>query len=79
VPTVSETVYKDFEADNWFGLYVPAKTPRQSVSQLTGWFTAALEVPEVKAKPVGLGRFPVGSRKYEEYGHAIRELNIKVE
>jgi tripartite-type tricarboxylate transporter receptor subunit TctC len=89
VPTVSETVYKDFEADNWFGLYVPAKTPRQSVSQLTGWFTAALEVPEVKAKLVGLGLFPVGMcgadfsalvrRKYEEYGHSIRELNIKVE
>jgi tripartite-type tricarboxylate transporter receptor subunit TctC len=89
VPTASETVYKDFEADNWFGLYVPAKTPRQSVSQLTGWFTAALEVPEVKAKLVGLGLFPVGMcgadfsalvrRKYEEYGHAIRELNIKVE
>jgi tripartite-type tricarboxylate transporter receptor subunit TctC len=88
VPTVSESVYKDFEADNWFGLYVPAKTPRQSVSQLSGWFTAALEVPEVKAKLVGLGLFPVGMcgadfsafvhKKYEEYGHAIRELNIKV-
>ena len=89
MPTVSETVYKDFEADNWFGLYVPAKTPRQSVSQLSGWFTAALEVPEVKAKLVGLGLFPVGMcgadfsafirRKYEEYGRTIRELNIKVE
>jgi hypothetical protein len=65
-----------------------AKTPRQSVSQLSGWFTAALEVPEVKAKLVGLGLFPVGMcgadfsafirKKYEEYGHAIRELNIKV-
>jgi tripartite-type tricarboxylate transporter receptor subunit TctC len=88
VPTVSESVYKDFEADNWFGLYVPAKTPSQTVSQLSGWFTAALEVPEVKAKLVGLGLFPVGMcgadfgafirKKYEEYGRAIRELNIKV-
>ena len=81
-------IYKDFEADNWFGLYVPAKTPRQNVTQLSGWFTAALEVPEVKAKLVGLGLFPVGMcgadfntfvrKKYDEYGHAIRELNIKV-
>jgi tripartite-type tricarboxylate transporter receptor subunit TctC len=88
VPTVSESVYKDFEADNWFGLYVPAKTPRQSVSQLSGWFTAALGVPEVRAKLDGLGLFPIGMcgadfgalvrKKYEEYGHAIRELNIKV-
>src|SRR5262249_1943033 len=59
VPTVSESVYKDFEADNWFGLYVPAKTSRQNVSQLSNWFTAALEVPEVKAKLVGLGLFPI--------------------
>jgi tripartite-type tricarboxylate transporter receptor subunit TctC len=65
---------------------VPAKTSRQNVSQLSNWFTAALEVPEVKAKLVGLGLFPIGMcaenfsafvrKKYEEYGHAIRELNI---
>jgi hypothetical protein len=76
------------EADIWFGLYVPAKTPRQSVSQLSGWFSAALEVPEVKAKLVGLGLFPMGMcgvdfsalvrKKYEEYGHTIREFKIKV-
>ncbi len=88
LPTVSESGY-DFEADNWFGLFVPAKTPREIVSQLAGSFTAALEAPDVKAKLVALGLYPVGicgadfsaliRKKYEEYGRAIRELNIKAE
>jgi tripartite-type tricarboxylate transporter receptor subunit TctC len=88
VPTVSESVYRDFEADIWFGLYVPAKTPRETVSHLAGWFSASL-VPEVKAKLVALGLYPVGMcgadfsafvhKKYEDYGRAIRDLNIKAE
>src|SRR5271166_5824019 len=44
VPTVTESGYKDSEADLWFGLAAPAKTPKETVSQLAGWFTAALDV-----------------------------------
>jgi tripartite-type tricarboxylate transporter receptor subunit TctC len=52
VPTVAESGYKDYEADQWYGVLAPAKTPRETVSQLTGWFVSALQVPEVKAKLV---------------------------
>ena len=34
VPTVAESGFKDFEADIWFGLVAPAKTPGESISQL---------------------------------------------
>jgi tripartite-type tricarboxylate transporter receptor subunit TctC len=41
VPTVAESGYKDYDVEQWFGLFAPAKTPKERVSQLAGWFTAA--------------------------------------
>jgi tripartite-type tricarboxylate transporter receptor subunit TctC len=87
VPTFIESGYKDFDADIWFGVVAPANTPKDTLSQFTGWFTAALQVPEVKAKFAALALLPVGTcgadfgaylrKQYEEYGRLIRELNIK--
>jgi tripartite-type tricarboxylate transporter receptor subunit TctC len=89
VPTVAESGYPDYEVDQWFGLWAPAKTPKEAVSQLAGWFTAALQTLEIKQKLVAQGLFPVGvcaagfdsylRRKYDEYARAIREANIKAE
>ena len=55
VPTFIESGYKDVDADIWFGVVAPANTPKDTLSQFTGWFTAALQVPEVKAKFAALG------------------------
>jgi tripartite-type tricarboxylate transporter receptor subunit TctC len=89
MPTVTELGYKDIEYEAWFGLFAPAKTPKETVSQLAAWFTAAVQVPEVKAKLVDQGFYPVGMcgtdfsafvrKLYDRYGRAIRELNFKVE
>ena len=46
VPTVAEAGYPDYEVDQWFGLWAPAKTPKETVAQVAGWFTAATEVEE---------------------------------
>jgi tripartite-type tricarboxylate transporter receptor subunit TctC len=61
VPTVAESGYNGYETDVWFGLFAPAKTPKEKVSQLAGWFTAALQAADVKAKLIALGLFPVGT------------------
>jgi tripartite-type tricarboxylate transporter receptor subunit TctC len=89
VPTVAETAYQDYEADVWYGVLAPAKTPKETISQLSGWFTAALQAPETKQKLVAQGLFPVGKcsadfgahirKQYDEYGRIIREANIKPE
>jgi tripartite-type tricarboxylate transporter receptor subunit TctC len=50
VPTVAESGYADYEVDLWLGVVAPAKTAKETVSRLAGWFTAATQVPEVKAK-----------------------------
>jgi tripartite-type tricarboxylate transporter receptor subunit TctC len=89
VPTVAELGYKDIDADPWFGVLAPAKTPKETVSQLAGWFTTALQDPAVRAKLGALGFDPVvmcgadfGTfmhKQYDQYGRVIREANIKAE
>jgi tripartite-type tricarboxylate transporter receptor subunit TctC len=89
VPTIAESGYKDYEVDFWNGVLAPAKTPKETVSQLAGWFAAAMQVSEVKAKLVAQGHYPVGicgadfgallRKQYDEFGRIIREANIKAE
>jgi tripartite-type tricarboxylate transporter receptor subunit TctC len=89
VPTFPESGYPDYEVDQWFGLWAPAKTPKEAVTQLADWFTAALQIPEIKRKLVAQALFPVGtcaagfasylSKRYDDYGRAIREANIRAE
>jgi tripartite-type tricarboxylate transporter receptor subunit TctC len=67
----------------------PAKTARETLSQLAGLFAAALQEPEIKPKPSAQGLYPVGlcgadfrayrRKQYDEYGRVIREANIKAE
>ena len=64
VPTVAE-YYPGFESSSWFGLLVPAKTPKPVVDRLLKDTRAALESPEVKDKLVSQGAEPGGSSPSE--------------
>jgi tripartite-type tricarboxylate transporter receptor subunit TctC len=89
VPTIAESGYKDIDADNWFGLFAPAKTPKERLAQLAGWFSTAVQSPEIKPKLAVMGHDPVGicgadfgafvRKQYDHYGRVIREANIKAE
>ena len=48
LPTVSEAGLKGFEANNWYGVVVPAKTPRPIVDRLNKEFTAVLNMPDIR-------------------------------
>jgi tripartite-type tricarboxylate transporter receptor subunit TctC len=88
VPTFAETGISDYEADIFYGLVAPAKTPDDKLSQLSTWFSTALKAPEMKPKLAKQGLFPVGScgtdfgaymRKLgDDYATIIREANITV-
>ena len=45
VPTVAEFGYANYEIDYWIGLFAPAKTPKETVSKLAGWFSDAVQRP----------------------------------
>jgi tripartite-type tricarboxylate transporter receptor subunit TctC len=89
VPAIAEAGYKDAEMDWWVGILAAAKTPKDRLSQLAGWFTIALESPELKAKLAALGLYSVGicgvdfarllRKQYDEFGRVIREAHIKTE
>ncbi len=48
LPTVAEAGVPGFEANNWYGVVVPAKTPRSIVDRLHKEFTAVLNLPEIR-------------------------------
>ena len=47
LPTVAETL-PGFDANNWYGVVVPAKTPRAIIDRLNKEFTAVLNMPDIK-------------------------------
>jgi tripartite-type tricarboxylate transporter receptor subunit TctC len=89
VPTVAESGYQGYEADLWDGVVAPANTPKETIAEITGWFTLALQDSETKRKLMAQGLFPAvtcgsdfGSliqKQYDEYGRVIRDSNIKAE
>jgi tripartite-type tricarboxylate transporter receptor subunit TctC len=48
LPTISEAGLKGFEANNWNGLMVPAKTPKPIIDRLNKEFTAVLNMPDIR-------------------------------
>jgi tripartite-type tricarboxylate transporter receptor subunit TctC len=89
LPTIAESGYKDFELNVWFGVLAPGKTPKETISQFIGWFTVALQSPEIKARFALQGFYPVGScgadfgamlrKQYDDFGRIIREAGIRAE
>jgi tripartite-type tricarboxylate transporter receptor subunit TctC len=89
IPTVEESGFHEYQADIWYGLVAPAKTPKEKIAQLTDWMTGAMHNPEIRTKLVAVGLEPVGvcgdqfgahiRKQYEEYGGVIRLANFKPE
>jgi tripartite-type tricarboxylate transporter receptor subunit TctC len=50
LPTVAETGYKNFEADQWYGVVAPAGTPKDIVQKLNTQINAALNAAELKKR-----------------------------
>jgi tripartite-type tricarboxylate transporter receptor subunit TctC len=89
LPTVAETGYEGVQSELWNGLVAPARTPKQALSRLISWFSAALQAPEIRARLILQGQFPVGicgnefaaliREQYEENGRVIRAAGMKAE
>ena len=88
VATLSET-FPGFEQVSWFGLLVPAGTPKDVSAKIHGAMAKTLAVPEVRQKLVD-GGFEMVASSPEEFlrfvraesdklGKLIRENQIKVE
>lgn len=88
VPTLIETGISKYEADIFYGIVAPAKTPPEALNRLSGLFISALKASDMKPKLAQQGLFPVGicgaefgaylRRMVDDYTRIIREANITV-
>ncbi len=89
VPTVAELGYKDFEANTWFAVFAPAKTPTAVLDLLNAEINKAQAVKSVLERFDNLSLEPgrmdrATLRRYVEsevlkWGRLVKDLNIKVE
>ena len=89
VPTFAETGVSNYEADIFYGLVAPAKTPDATLAQLSKTFATALKAPAMKSKLAKEGLFPVGTcgaefgaymkKLGDDYARIIGEAHIKTE
>jgi len=77
VPTVAETL-NGFAVDTWWGLVVPAATPKDIVAKLNQAFVAALNSPEAKSRFATLMAEPVPTTP-EQFGALMDAERTKYE
>jgi tripartite-type tricarboxylate transporter receptor subunit TctC len=89
LPTIAESGLKDYESGNWFGLMVPAKTPKDVVSALHAAAVAVLRGSATLKKLNEMAYVPVAGepdelaahirREVERLGRIVRMLNLSAE
>jgi len=70
VPTMQEAGVKSYEAVSWFGMFVPAGTPKEVIANVNAATVRAIQSAEVKERFEALGVEPVGSTP-EELGRYL--------
>ena len=86
-PTLQELGYKDYDVTGWFGLLVPAQTPRDRIDQIHRETIKALATSEIKRVIDVGGFYAVGStpdefaaflkQDYEYQGRLMGDLGLK--
>jgi len=71
VPTARELGYPALEEDDWFGIFVPARTPIETVRSLNTAIRAALKSDDVKAGLEKLSLAPAGASP-EEFARLVK-------
>jgi tripartite-type tricarboxylate transporter receptor subunit TctC len=89
VPTVAESGYPGFEADQWYGIVAPAGTPPAVVARLNAEINKALALPEVAQQLAAEGAVPVPgppqafgeliAREIPRWREVIQAGNVKID
>lgn len=89
VPTFAESGYPQWQFTAWYGLFAPAKTPKDVVAKLSAALQATLKNPEVIEKLRGVGLTTASGEsselaklvpiEYERIGKLIKTANIKAD
>lgn len=70
VPTFAEQGASDMDVVGWYGMFAPAKTPKDVVDRIRASLDKVLRLPEVQAKLTGFGLEPVSGPR-EDFAKRI--------
>ncbi len=70
-PTVAETGYPGYEYTNWYGILVPVKTPKETITAIHAAAISALNSPTVSKRLIDLGYIILGDQP-EEFAAYIK-------
>jgi tripartite-type tricarboxylate transporter receptor subunit TctC len=73
VPTVAESGFPGFEANNWYGLLTPAGVPPEIIARLNAEMQAVLRTPEVAERLTSMGNTIVVSTPQQMREHMLAE------
>lgn len=76
VPTLDESGLHGLDVTQWWGVLMPAGTPRDIIAKLHAEITESMKLPNMKALMTELGAEPVGSSP-EQFGSFIRAEIVK--
>lgn len=71
VPTFAELGFPQLTADEWYGIFLPAGTPRPIVEGLSGAIARVAAMPELRASLQQLEQYPVGATP-EQFADRLR-------
>jgi tripartite-type tricarboxylate transporter receptor subunit TctC len=89
VPTMAEAGVKGVEMSAWYGIYMPASTPKDVQEKVNAEVNKLLAMPETKARLDGIGAeitpmtqaqfLAFHNAEYQRFGELIRKKNIKLD
>jgi tripartite-type tricarboxylate transporter receptor subunit TctC len=72
LPTIAEAGLPGFDLTTWFGVFVPAGTPRELVVKLNGAIGTALASPELTERLAAMGTVPPENNTPEDFAAFVR-------
>ena len=89
VPTIAEAGVAGYNADLWFGVWGPAKLPRDITDRLAADTAKLLAQPDVRERLLAQGMDPIGStpaqfagfvhREFDQWGKVVHAAGVKIE
>jgi tripartite-type tricarboxylate transporter receptor subunit TctC len=71
LPTIAESALPGYNASGWYGLFVPASTPKAIIARLNQEAVKALRMPDVVKTLSSQGAEPIGNTP-EEFGAFVK-------
>jgi tripartite-type tricarboxylate transporter receptor subunit TctC len=89
VPTIAEAGVPGYAVDNWYALFAPAATPKETLALLNGEVIKIFHAPDLKDRLAALGLEPAGEplantityikSEIDRWAKVVKAANITVE